>query len=433
MSQIILTIEIIDYIPSNFDFTDLHFIFSSGSNDFTNIITYQSKNSISHKIYYIPKKNIRYHIKVTKNNYLIGISDFQIPSNILQNKTESFSTLCTINMTDSIRRVIFGNISPLNEIKINIKINLQYKKNNSNFISKKSEPKILKPMKTKTAKMNKIPSQNIFMKKIPPLRNAPKNRSLSRTGGTYKKMINTNKIIDNDTLNEKRLNTINAIINYDKDSLENSADSSIIDDDLKNKILPSSSELNDFIPNFVNNKKYENINNLDEMVQLTKNNLGELLNYQIKYYELIKNSYEKNQKYNKLLIDYNKKYRLTVKKLNEVNNEINKVEMKNNLKNNYLLKLLDNKKNELDLFKNIYSVEVNQEEIDEYANEKIIKNNQKKDQDNKTQMLLLKVLRNISANYGPLNNLLDETNSTEEERININNISQINSVFLNGS
>ena len=432
MSQILLTIEITDYIPSNFDFSNFHFIFSSSSNDFSNIISYHNKNSISHKIYYTPKKRLQYHIKVTKNNHLIGISDLIIPSKIFQNKAEFFSAICIIAMTDSIRRLIFGNISPLNDIKITIKVNFQYKKNNLTTLQKKSDTKKLKQFKTVIVKMKKIPSQKIFMKKIKPIMNYSRKRSQSRTGDTYKKIINANKIIIDTEIeneNKKRLNTVNGIINYEKDSLENSFESSVIDDNLKNKILPTSSEIINFIPNFVNNKNYEEINNLNELIHYTKNNLNELLNYQINYYKLIKNSYEMSQKYNKLLIEYNKKYRLAVKKLNEVNNEINKVEIKKKLKSNYLIKLLENKENELDLFKNIYSIQVDQEEIEEYENEKNIKDNQRKNQDNKTQMLLLKILRNISVNYGPLNNLLDETNSTEEERMNINNIPRINTNF----
>ena len=103
-----ITIEIVEYFPQNFNFDNFSFIFSSESRDFEKEISFLNKNQIYQKIP-LPKKNLKYTIKVTKNNSLVGISDLIIPLTVFSKREASFDKICQITMTDSIRRLIFGN------------------------------------------------------------------------------------------------------------------------------------------------------------------------------------------------------------------------------------------------------------------------------------------------------------------------------------
>ena len=132
MSHVGITLQILEYFPQNFNYENFNFIFSSESRDFEKEISFSSKNFISHKII-IPRKNLKYSVKITRNNSLIGICDFIIPFQIFTKRESFFNKNCQLTMTDSIRRLIFGNISP-NNIKININANLQYLEKGEKFV-----------------------------------------------------------------------------------------------------------------------------------------------------------------------------------------------------------------------------------------------------------------------------------------------------------
>ena len=446
-SQLSITIEILEYLPSNINFDNFIFIFSSESKDFEEEITYQNKNQILHKMYYTPKKNIRFPIKVIMNNSLVGISDLIIPQNILQQKKTIYNTQCIITMTDSIRRLIFGNNFFSNNIKINIQVTLKYPDKKSTSIKKDDKfrnitPKNYKVERKKFMMCNsgnsysnlKMSKQKSANKKN--FSNTKKMRSFSRTGTVSKNSIkNKEKLID--ICNEKDINNISyKKIKENKEKTINiePLDNSIIDENLKNdQFLQISKDIYEFVPNFIKTHPIENlvnIENLDDKIDYIKNVINDLLEYQINYYEILKNSIELNKKFTILLLQYNEKYRLMLKKINATNEEINKNEIKNDLtigmQNNEttnLIQLLPMKETELELFKEMYSIELNPKEIEEYSEIQNQINLEKKNNDEKTRLLLLKVLKHLSINYGPLNTLVNEGNSTEEERININNIS----------
>ena len=126
MTQAIVAFDIIEYLPSDFKFDNFSFIISSEARDFEQEISYLNKNQITHRAT-LNKKELKYSIKTTKNNSLIGISDLIIPSSILSKKDNIYDKTCSINMSDSIKKVIFGNNSPSNSLKINFHITLQHK------------------------------------------------------------------------------------------------------------------------------------------------------------------------------------------------------------------------------------------------------------------------------------------------------------------
>ena len=142
LSSALITLEISDFFPQNFPFDNFCFIFSSDSHDFESEISFISKNQITHKTL-LTKKDIRYSIKILRNESLIGISDFIIPSILLNRKENSYEKICLINMTDSTKRLLFGNLSPSNNLRINVKARINYiqgqgNKNNKKIFSPKS-------------------------------------------------------------------------------------------------------------------------------------------------------------------------------------------------------------------------------------------------------------------------------------------------------
>ncbi len=139
MAQAIITFDIIEYLPSDFKFDGFSFIISSESRDFEQEISYMNKNQVTHKAT-INKKELKYSIKATKNSSLIGISDLYIPFSILSKREGIYDKTCPIAMSDSVKRVLFGNVSSTNFLKINFHITFQYKEKEKN-LSKTNEKK----------------------------------------------------------------------------------------------------------------------------------------------------------------------------------------------------------------------------------------------------------------------------------------------------
>ena len=454
-----ITIEILEYFPQNFNFDNFSFIFTSESKDFEKDISYINKNQIFQKIP-LPKKNLKYSIKVTKNNSLVGISDLIIPSTIFSKKEASFDKTCQITMTESIKRLIFGNFSP-NVIKINIHSTFQYLEKGEKFIKpaasnislKKEEKRSSTPKKLENNNLKKIKfggssntnlklnkeEKKIMNKKLTEdfkkRRNSiPHTNNLSSGVMT---LIIKNKNHPQQINKEKDKDIINQNIKKDKkerkESEEELIDTSIIDEDLKNPINNISSEFLDFIPNFEKKYPLEKLNEFTdpyEMTNYTKNIINELLNYQLNYYNILTNSVNLNKKFNELLIKYNEKYRLTQKKINKLEEENSKNEIQNELitdiqRNDFnnLKRLIPLKQSELDLYKEMYSINLDENEMQKFSEEQMKQIEEKKSKDANTQLLLIRVLKNIYNKYGPLNKLLNKSNSNENEINNVINLS----------
>ena len=113
-----------------------------------------------------------------------------------------------------------------------------------------------------------------------------------------------------------------------------------------------------------------------EMTNYTKNIINELLNYQLNYYNILTNSVNLNKKFNELLIKYNEKYRLTQKKINKLEEENSKNEIQNELitdiqRNDFnnLKRLIPLKQSELDLYKEMYSINLDENEMQKFYEE----------------------------------------------------------------
>ena len=473
MSYVGVTLQILEYYPQNFNYENFSFIFSSETRDFEKEILFSSKNSISHKII-IPRKNVKYSIKITRNNSLIGICDFIIPFQIFTKREGFFNKTCQMTMTDSIRRLIFGNISP-NNIKININANLQYlekgekfiKSNDSNTVLKKEEkekrattPKkfehklnknkygnlttILKLSKDDKSGMNKKLTEEYKKRSNskPHMNNVSGNASLNLKIKNHQKGLKEqNKEKEKEIKKEKVV--ISNIKNDKKEEKEkekninkNFEDTSDIDEDLKNNNkTQDDKDILDFMNSFLKEHPLEKMDEIKEPYELmiyTKNIINELLNYQLNYYSSLINTININKKFNQLLFNYNEKYRLTLKKINKINEETKKNEIKQdlinnkqNIENNNLKQLLPLKQQELDFFKGICILNQNKKIEEEKYNEEQMKQiEEKKAKDANTQLLLIRILKNIYNKYGPLNNILNKENADENEIKNILNLSE---------
>ena len=455
MSHVGVIIEILEYFPQNFNFDNFSFIFSSESKDFEREISFANKNPISQKILF-PKKNIRYSIKVTKNNSLVGISDFIIPQNIFSKRETSFDKICQITMTDSIRRLIFGSISPSNSIKICIHSTFQYLEKGEKFIQpsgsnppakreekRSSTPKKyennLKKMKlggssNSNLKLNKDEKKTMNKKLTEDFKKRSNSKSymnnLSSSGISYNiKTKNSHPQNSKEIGQMISSNNKKEKIEYEEDK----GDTSLIDEDLKNYNSPAPPEFFDFIKNFENNYPLEKLNEFSdpyEMMNYTKNVINELLNYQLNYYNLLSISVNLNRKFNDLLIKYNEKYRLTLKKINKIEEESKKNEIKDEIitdihRNDFnnLKQLIPLKQAELELYKEMYSINLDENELQKFSDEQMKQLEEKKSKDANTQLLLIKVLKNIYEKYGPLNKILNQSNSDEKEINNIINLS----------
>ena len=468
-----ITLDIIDYYPIDFDYNSFSFIFISESKDFEREISYFNANQICQKIQ-INKKNIKYYIKVTKEDSLIGISEFIIPSQIINKKEKVYDQICTINMTDSIKKLLFGSIMNSIPLKIGIHATLQYLGGNSNTIEKNDKKEKLTIKKTninnekKEEKLNpfsppkfaikdkyfsnsnsgfnnKINSKNLLNNSVNKIQkkgdsfisnlknnksqrkhqrsssnkrqnqnneNSPKIKSIKNTfkGKDKEKEINNeNEKINVYNNNNKKDNELNVNNDNNNNLKENT--------DKDNKIFELKNNINQYITNKLNNNE---INNVNDMINYINDNLKNLLNYQIKYYDLIKKEIDLNHKYNEMLLEYNGKYRTTLVRINKLKeqNYLNDIKKEKTLLNEQLINFNDKeiislKNKELDILKEILSL----------INSKNNKNNEEEiNNKNEQLIMLIKILKKISNKYGSLNNLLTQSNSTEPQRIILKNI-----------
>jgi hypothetical protein len=361
MSFALINLDITDYFPQNFRFDNFSFIFSSDGHDFEDEINYLSKNQIVHKAL-LNKKDIRYSIKILRNDSLIGISDFIIPSVFLSRKEQSFEKVCLINMTDSTKRILFGNLSPSNTLRINIKANMQYiqekpmiKQNTAGFKKDKNKPFSPKSTNLSVKKKNTPISSKIEINNAPgvvgnPIGNFVFNKqqismSISSRKIGVKTNINNNNIsnkMQNKFINnnnnkqnmadiilqqqqQQRVKTNNFINNGNNSNInknintkinnapfkqenkenvppeEDPTDISTLDEDISQPVQLIDKEFTEFMSKFIEKNPLEQLSqfkDINEMLIYTKNVIDKLLSYQQEYYERLKSSVVLNNRLN---------------------------------------------------------------------------------------------------------------------------------------
>ena len=433
MSFALITLSIIDYIPNTINYNNFSFIFQSDRKDFEDEITYQNSNTIEHKTP-IKKKDIRYSIKVNKNNNLIGICEFPLSyNNVLNKKEESFEKLLTITMTDNTKRSIFGNNNYNNNVKILVHADIQYsnlkqshslpknemkKKINSPIYNKKNNVENEKESnkKEKNKKDIKLKKNNIYTN----INNNISNKNYSKNSSGSKQI-------------EKEINLSNF-----NESIPEDDDDSMINEELTKKILPINNNFINFMNNFQkenplkilnnfnqNNNKNQNLN---DFKLYTKEIIQKLFDYQNKYYILLKELLNKNLYLKKELIKTNEKFRNIIKKNNKLNyiseNSTVRKEIIVNLHRNenyHIQLILPLKYNELNLYKYLFNDKNNLTNNIKNNNNKnntngdyFEENNEENGNYNLILNLCIKLLKNINEIYGK--NLNDNILFTENEK-----------------
>jgi len=434
MSSIaLITLEISDFFPQNFPFDNFCFIFTSDSHDFESEIYYLSRNQITHKTPLL-KKDIRYSIKILRNDSLIGISDFIIPSMLFMRKENFFEKICVINMTDSTKRLLFGNLSPSNNLRINIRAKISYmqgqpNKNNKKIFSPKSSsginskknigegsPKINNGNNAYNANANGVNNQNnninnsnfVFnkqqipmSKKSPLMKSSQNNNNNINIGNRYNKNNNMNmadiilqqqqqqnlnnnpkSILPKNNFFQKNSNQKKAQspISGQQKMEEDPTDTSVIYPEISNPVQPIDEEFTEFMQKFIEKNPLEQLNqfnDINEMMIYTKNVIDKLLCYQQEYYERLKTSVSMNNRLNELLIKYNEKYRNIVKKIHRLNEETNSNDMKKDAvinvhrtENSNLKQIIPLKMKELKLYQEMYGEGIKDILLSKKENEK---------------------------------------------------------------
>ena len=376
-SLALITLEISDFFPQNFPFNNFCFIFNSDTHDLESEISYLSKNQITHKTP-LTKKDIRYSIKILRNDSLIGISDFIIPAILLNRKENLYEKICMINMTDSTKRLLFGNLSPNNNLRINIRARISYiqgqtKNNTKKIFSPKSSNSGINTKKNNNLGESSSPKFNgnnpytnnpntnnnntnfVFnkqqipmSKKVPIMKNNNNNNNNNiNIGNRYNKHninmadimiqqqqqnLNQNKsaFAENQNNNIPKNNFFNKNNNLGKrlnpppqnsnvpngPPLEDPTDTSMIYPEISNPIQPIDEEFTDFMQKFIEK------NPLEQLTQF--NDINEMMVY-------TKNVIDK-------LLCYQQEYYERLKTSVSMNNRINELLMKYNEKYRNIVK-----------------------------------------------------------------------------------------------
>ena len=447
MSIVLITLDIIDYLPQNFRFDNFSFIFSSDGHDLEDQINFMSKNQLTHKTV-LNKRDIRYSIKVLRNDSLIGICDFIIPYVLLSKKEPFYEKICQVNMTDSTKRMLFGGLNSSNTLKINIRSTMQYiqekvlVKQNTNFRKEKGNKTFSPKYQTKQIKKNQ--NNNIMMNNNNQLNNQNfvfNKQQIPMTVTTKKiaqksntKQNNINKfqskpqkqniadVMIQQQQNKKRTNNNNIYQKPEKKIIETNEedpnDRSTLDEDIIQPIQLIDKEFTEFMPKFIEKNPLEQLGqfkDINEMLIYTKNVIDKLLCYQQEYYERLKNSVTLNHRLNDLLMKYNEKYRNIVKKVHRLNEETNSTDMRKDAvvsihraENTNLKQIIPLKMKELKLYQEMCG-----NGIQDIINNK--ENNNNTNEKGKTEQILMKLLKNCIKEYGPLDTLVKENSKINEE------------------
>ena len=338
------------------------------------------------------KKDLKYSIKVTKNDSLIGISDFIIPHNSIVKKITSIEKLCTITMSDSTKRVLFGNSNTNINLKINVHATLQFidksidnSKKNENQVQKSinSIEKITSSPKNISSKFNKnflkdINNNNIsnsnsntenksptfakIKRPVSSITNHKKNRNASASP-QHRKFLQ--KSLQKKNIKEISADKKNLFIEKEEEDEYTLKENSFIDNDIDNEEKKNDNDFIEFIKIFKEKNPLNNLNNISDvnnMLNHTKNIINQLINYQEMYYDRIKKTCDKNKKLKDILMKYNEMYRNIKKKNNALNEKFDNYEMRNyitvninrNENSNLKEKNIPFKNHEIDLFKELF-------------------------------------------------------------------------------
>ena len=217
-------------------------------------------------------------------------------------------------MTDSIKRIIFGSKKQQNIIlTINVKINYN---TNDKLDSTKTltSSNIHTEINTEQNNISLSPKAKNYSKKITIGKKNPKTPSYNNGkviegkknySEKYRKINNNSYSINNDNKdiknnsysinkdnkNIKNNSYLNKDIDFEKENPEEDIfDKSLINNDIENEIEETEKEFSDYINNYINENPLSNLNNINDlnsMIQQTKQVLDNFMAYQNLFYQLI--------------------------------------------------------------------------------------------------------------------------------------------------
>jgi hypothetical protein len=361
MSNLFLTLAILNYYPSSFNFNEFKFIFSRNKTIYGDEISFISKNKIVQKIK-LEQKNINFSIKVIKKDSLIGISNFIIPYNtILLKRIPVYENQCLINMTESSKRILgLDN----DNLKINIHCDIEYISNIENNESQKilqvnRSNKINDSIINKHFIYNTIDENNKSKEE-----NNYKNNKVFLEDSPLKSMNKKSNLVYSKPRNfssKKKSNKYSVKNIFSSDDNDNDSSYSYdTEEELSKKVVFYDEEFSKFVPNLIKEYPLDNLTKMkdvNEMVLFTKNNIIRFLDYQQEYNDKCKKAIDNYDKYFRLLKKYSQKYankfkQLKVLEKKEKINEIKKSLNRNALVSN-LFRIVDIKNNENELYKEI--------------------------------------------------------------------------------
>ena len=406
MSFIIATINIVNYSPSSFDFEDFKFIFSHNKRVFGDEISYISKNKIIQKVK-LEQKDINFSVKVIKKDSLRGVCDFIIPyKSVLLKKITSYEKECIINMTDSTKRIL--SINNYN-LKINIHCDIDYlekeKKNGNN------QKLLVNKNKNNTIDVNDSSAKKRF------IYNKINNKNNKDNNININSKKNYNTIVYSKPRyfqNKKHSNSFD--IEKNNNDLDDSDDIIIKNNNEDNNSFDTEEELNqnfniidtdfsNYIPNLIKEYPLENLskmNDINEMMSFTKDNIIKFLNYQQEYNEKVKKSLDNYDKYYKLYKKYSQKYANKIKQMKFLEKKLKINEIKKSMNNNSFIsnlsKIVDIKNSEIDLYELIRNDNDLEYDLEENLNINDINNYINKE--NKNYNVLNGLMTNCIAYYG---------------------------------
>ena len=201
--------------------------------------------------------------------------------------------------------------------------------------------------------------------------------------------------------------------------VDDPSDTSVIDSEITNPILPIDVEFTEFMPKFIEKNPLEQLsqfNDINEMMTYTKNVIDKLLCYQQEYYERLKTSVSLNNRLNELLMKYNEKYRNIVKKIHRLNEETNSNDMRKDAvvnvhrtENSNLKQIIPLKMKELQLYQEMCGEGIKDILIN-INNNKAINDNNNNNEESKKRKVLMKLLKNCVNNYGSFESLFNSEN-----------------------
>lgn len=359
------------------------------------------------------KKDIKYNIKITKSKSLIGIAEFSLPSVNLQQKDASYSKLCSVTMTDSMKRIVFGNIKSGNTIKLQVNANIQFVDKitalkQSHSLPKKEMKQIpLSPKVTYKPKQQSelISKEQVRETKTPPMKTLKK--QTIKPNSTTKKGAQSN----NSPIAKQSGVSQSTISQSDKKTIlppeVDQIDTSIIDQLANEEILQIDKQFNDFITKCIdefNITSIHSMTDLNELISKSKESISKIFALQLKYYCKMHKSIELNNALKNLLLKYNEKFRSIIKKQNKLKQLLEKncvakeiAETIRPEEEERTKEIIPIKKQELNIYKSVFKQIIKEDEMTG------VKEHNRQEKENG---LLIQVMKNVIATHGNLSKVI---------------------------